>query len=74
MRDHFTGIDFSDPFMNYRLAKLKLVAEAIVVASPYRMLRAKHRHLYDGKKYAPASTHAEAMERYGFRVTSGGAR
>ena len=40
----------------------------------YRTLRTQRRHLYDGKRYAPASTHAEAMEKFGFRVTSGGAR
>ncbi len=69
MRDHFTGIDFSDPFMNY-------APDVAPKPTPYRMLRAQHRHLYDWPQgqYRPASTHAEALEKFGFRVTSGGGR
>ena len=73
MHDYVTGIDFNHyAFGEYALAATN--AWRPPKPAPYATLRAQRRHLYDGRKYEPASTHAEAMERYGFRVTSGGAR
>ncbi len=52
------------------------IASAAPTGRPslYTQLRAQRRHLFDGKEYRPASTHAEALEKFGFRVTSGGGR
>jgi len=65
MRDYVTGCHF-----------MQVVFPAPAKPKPYTTLRAQRRHVYDWPqgRYRPAATHAEAMERYGFRVTNGGAR
>ena len=72
MKDYVTGIDFN----HYALNEYALAATGAWRSpqpSQYTTLRAQRRHAYDWPQgqYRPASTHAEAMEKFGFRVTSG---
>jgi hypothetical protein len=57
MLDHVTGIHFTPAPMPRPAPSL------------YATMRAQGRHLYSGRPYKQAETHAEAMARYGFRVT-----
>ncbi len=70
MKDYVTGIECNWPYTGPPRA---IGPEQRVW---YHILRDTRRHVYDWPQgqYRPASTHAEALEKFGFRVTSGGGR